>query len=206
MDNLSEKTFPSFFSLKWITAQQECISKWHVQRMLPNGFTLKQCNLCTTHSNLISQSVPILSAFSYPLILQWILNPSHSQHNYVKTQQDVHCFSYSKSWTELTLHIDYSNFSFFPERYLMVPSSRPQCVITFLPSVVQHCLFVWAIWSNSFCLLILKLTRHIPWGIDYIYNSGAQRNLNTRSIKCTKYITQLFQVPCCVCNCPLFCH
>ena len=65
---------------------------------------------------------------------------------------------------------------------------------------------VWAIWSNPFCLLILKLTRHMPWGIGCIYNSETQTNLNMRSIKCTKCITQLFQVSRCVYNCPLFCH
>lgn len=57
----------------------------------------------------------------------------------MQTQEDVRRFSSSKSRSELTLHIDYSNFSFFPERYLMVPSGRPQCDITFPPSTGALC-------------------------------------------------------------------
>ena len=100
-----------------------------------------------------------------------------------------------------------SKFSILkPEKYLMVLLVDSTCHHFFTKHWCSCFLFVWAIWSNQFCLLILKLTRHIPWGIGCIYNSETQTNLNMRSIKCTKCITQLFQVSRCVYNCPLFCH
>ena len=61
-------------------------------------FTLSSCSLFvfTSPSHLLQQS----------------LNPPRRDCHYVKTQEDIHCFSYPESSNKLTLHSDNTNSSF----------------------------------------------------------------------------------------------